>query len=125
MKEEILQKLRTWFDEMLAKYDWLTFKYEYSDRRHVYLVSYSPIDKIELSDEFNRDAMAFEDRMNYLYGDDAPLFCDEESLFTLSNQAEKRSNDECILEVQVPFSWNFCLDKNEPTPVENNYSLAA
>ena len=32
--------------------------------------------------------MEFEDRMNDIYSDDAPLFCDEERLFRLSPAAE-------------------------------------
>lgn len=32
--------------------------------------------------------MAFEDKMNALYGDNAPLFCDEEKYFKMSVNAE-------------------------------------
>ena len=50
------------------------------------LVSF--VSKIELSNDFNIDAMKFADEMNEQYCNDAPLFTDEESLFRLSADAE-------------------------------------
>ena len=87
-KNNIEQILRVWFVQMTERYPWLSIKFEYSDRKGAYLVSFSPIDKIELDDDFNIEAMRFSDEMNALYGDDAPLFTDEEKLFQLSEDAE-------------------------------------
>lgn len=91
-KTELENILNAWFEDMLSKYDWLSFKYEFDEKRNVFLVSYFPADKINTNDEFCRDAMAFEDKVNYLYGDDAPLFEDEETLFPLSEKAIVISN---------------------------------
>ena len=52
------------------------------------MVSYSPKEKINDNDDFNRDAMKFADDMNKKYGNNAPLFCDEEAYFKLSDKAE-------------------------------------
>ena len=41
-----------------------------------------------MSDEFCEESMCFEDEMNKLYGDDAPLFCDDEKYFKLSDKAK-------------------------------------
>jgi hypothetical protein len=38
--------------------------------------------------DFINDAIGFENMMNKKYGDDAPLFCDEEKYFHLSKHAE-------------------------------------
>lgn len=87
-QEEIKNKLVVWFDKMMTKYEWLSIKFEYSNKLRNYLVSFSPSSKIQVSDEFCEESMCFEDEMNKLYGDDAPLFCDDEKYFKLSDKAE-------------------------------------
>lgn len=84
-------QLRAWFNEMTYKYSWLRIKFEFSKVRGLFMVSFSPISQIELSDEFNIEAMQFADKMNATYGNEAPLFTDEEELFRLSPKAEEVS----------------------------------
>ena len=88
IQEEIRGKLVAWFDKMMTKFEWLSIKFEYSDKLRSYLVSFSPSSKIEESDEFCAESMNFEDEMNNQYGDSAPLFCDDEKYFKLSDKAE-------------------------------------
>ena len=89
MNKEIIEtKLRTWFSQMTKKYSWLRIKFEFSEVRGVFMVSFSPVSLIEFSEQFNRDAMKFADEMNAEYGNEAPLFTDEEALFRLSDEAE-------------------------------------
>ena len=80
--------LRQYAEDLVSRYPWLTIRFEYSEKRSVYLVSYSPAQKINENESFIRESMAFEDRMNDIYDDDAPLFCDDEELFKLSPEAE-------------------------------------
>lgn len=87
-KEIIEKKLRNWFSLMTKKYSWLRVKFEFNQRRGVFMVSFSPVSRIEQSDEFNLDAINFADEMNETYGNEAPLFTDEETLFKLSVYAE-------------------------------------
>lgn len=87
-RDNIKNKLHTWFSRMIMKYSWLRIKFEYKEDRGVFLVSFSPVSQIELSEEFNREAMQFADEMNATYGNEAPLFTDEEALFKLSDNAE-------------------------------------
>lgn len=87
-RDNIKNKLHTWFSRMIMKYSWLRIKFEYKEDRGVFLVSFSPVSQIELSEEFNREAMQFADEMNAIYGNEAPLFTDEEALFKLSDNAE-------------------------------------
>lgn len=109
-QKEIEQKLRNWFKEMLAKYDWLSFKFEFDTKRQVYLVSFYPQSEIDENEEFCRDAMAFEDKVNYLYGQDAPLFCDEETLFSLSENAELISNNTFVYKHEnFTFDWGMSM----------------
>lgn len=89
MKKEIIEeRLRQWFASITIKYPWLSIKFEYGERKGAYLVSFSPVTMIELSDEFNLDAMQFEEDLVREFGYDAPLFTDEEKLFKLSAEAE-------------------------------------
>ena len=85
---EVERILRQYAEDLVSRYTWLTIRFEYSERRGVYLVSYSPSEKIDESESFARETMEFENRMNDLYDDNAPLFCDEEELFKLSSEAE-------------------------------------
>nr|DAQ91886.1 MAG TPA: hypothetical protein [Caudoviricetes sp.] len=84
-RDNIKNKLHTWLSGMTMKYNWLQVKLEYKEDRGVFLVSFSPVSQIELSEEFNREAMQFADEMNAIYGNEAPLFTDEEALFKLSD----------------------------------------
>lgn len=88
-----LQRIREWAETMVEQYNWLTIKYEYSDFYRTVLVSFSPSEVIDNDDDFNRDVLAFEDAMNAEFGDDAPLFTDEEKLFTLSADATVIAKD--------------------------------
>lgn len=87
MKQKQQQMIKDWAEKMVEKYDWLTIKYEYSDFYRTVLVSFSPSEVIDNDDDFNRDALAFEDLMTAEFGDNAPLFTDEEELFIVSTEA--------------------------------------
>ena len=54
-------KLYGWCKRITRKYSWLTVKFEFSDRYDTYLVSFYPSSKIENSEQFNIDAMTFEE----------------------------------------------------------------
>lgn len=87
-RESVKSKLHAWLSSMTMKYNWLQVKLEYKEDHGVFLVSFSPVSQIELSEEFNREAMQFADEMNAIYGNEAPLFTDEEALFKLSDNAQ-------------------------------------
>lgn len=125
--------LRNWFEKMVNRYEWLSIKFEYSEKRGIYLVSYSPIQKIEEDESFIKDSMDFEDKINILYGNDSPLFCDEEKYFKLSSNAEVINkplniNKVSVAKVKITHPSNFvpksykikCLSSSN-----NNYALAA
>lgn len=86
--KKIESELKEWFSYIQNKYTWLSIKYEYSEWRECYLVSFSPVSKISKDLDFCQEAMDFTDKLHDEYGDFAPLFCDEESLFKLSNEAK-------------------------------------
>lgn len=81
------QQIKQWAEEMVSRFCWLTIKYEFSKKLGTYLISFSPSNKIDECDEFNVEALRFADKMNDEFGDDAPLFTDEENLFPLSGNA--------------------------------------
>ena len=87
-RDNIKKKLHAWLSSMTMKYNWLQVKLEYKEDHGVFLVSFSPVSQIELSEEFNREAMQFADEMNAIYGNEAPLFTDEEALFKISDNVQ-------------------------------------
>lgn len=86
-KGEIRKSLLEWFDIMVNKYSWLQIKYEYNELKDIYLVSFCIGSDIE-NFEFEQDVLLFEEVLDNKFGDDSPLFCDNESLFRLSANAE-------------------------------------
>lgn len=133
INNEIETKLRNWFEQMVDRYKWLNIKFEYSETRGIYLVSYSPIQKIEESNSFIKETMDFEDKMNFLYGDNSPLFCDEEKYFKLSSDAEIIKSRFKFFDISIA-KEKLTQTSNFPSPLykiqksnffSNNYALAA
>lgn len=134
----IEKQLVNWFDEMLQKYTWLNIKYEYNDIEKSFLVSFSPSILTKAAEDFSKDALEFENKMNEEYDIEAPLFCDDEELFELSPNATSLSTPYIntftneFSEYLIPFNLNlsntlcgmefegdtFCFDNNE-------YNIAA
>ena len=124
---EMEKMLRDWSQKMLERFIWLCIRFEYNKERGVYLISFSPSEKIDESEDFCREALAFEDRMNALYGDDAPLFCDEERCFKLSEQAEEiKVYTKAFRQPRtVVLNWSICQTELTTTTTEKEYNLAA
>jgi hypothetical protein len=83
MKDTILK----WANEMVQNYPWLTVKFEYNQRFGTFLVDFVYSIEYQNNEDFHRDALGFNDKMNEFYCDDAPLFTDNGKLFTLSDSA--------------------------------------
>ncbi len=81
------RQLQNWFRRMVDMFPGLSFRYEYSDRRGVYLVSATVNTEDARYEEYCVKSMQFEDQMNAQYMDNAPLFTDNEELFRLSSDA--------------------------------------
>lgn len=84
IQKQIEGELKTWSQRMVEKYNWLTIEYEYSFRDECFLVSFSG-DYLLTDEEFNRGALDFENELVEKYGDDEPLFTDNEELFELTS----------------------------------------
>ena len=81
------RQLQNWFRRMVDMFPGLSFKYEYNDKRGVYLVSAIVNTEDAHYEEYCAESMRFEDEMNERYMDGAPLFTDNEELFLLSQAA--------------------------------------
>lgn len=81
------RQLQNWFRKMVDMFPGLSFRYEYSDIRGVYLVSANVNTEDARYEEYCAESMRFEDEMNEEYMDNAPLFTDNEELFRLSQNA--------------------------------------
>lgn len=86
-REEIKNILSSWSRHITRAFQGLRIRFEYSEDRGVFLVSLYPEDVDDI-DRLSAEVMLFEDRMEDEYGDNAPLFCDNEKLFTLGPDAE-------------------------------------
>lgn len=132
-QQKIKNELIAWFKIITSRFQWISVKYEYSDKLKSFLVSFSPSDKINESDEFCIEAMRFENEMNEKYGDNAPLFCDDEKYFTLSEHSEIINfdkNNTIDLQYNVTESINYSkfsyyLSNWKQGNSNNKYSLAA
>lgn len=77
--------IKTWALRMAEKYDWLTIRYEYSDKHECFMISFYG-ENLD-NEEFCKTALEFEDETTEKYGDEEPLFCDNEDMFELSENA--------------------------------------
>ena len=80
--------IQNWAKEMVSIYTWLTIKFEFSNRYKTFLVDFIYPSQYGDDESFHRAAMAFNDKMCDTYGDDAPLFTNNEKLFLLSENAQ-------------------------------------
>ena len=80
--------IQNWAKEMVAIYTWLTIKFEYSNRYKTFLVDFIYPSQNGDDESFHRAAMEFNDKMCDTYGDDAPLFTNNDKLFSLSENAQ-------------------------------------
>ncbi|WP_290090948.1 hypothetical protein [uncultured Duncaniella sp.] len=117
--DEIKSRLYKWSKMITTAYLGLKVRFEYSMSRGVFLVSLYT-DDVDDMERFSADVMAFEDEMEALYGYDAPLFCDNEELFSLSQEAETVVG---LMEMQPQTGWHFQLD--DPFVGNFSYNLAA
>lgn len=73
---------------MIRTYTWLTIKFEYSKKFGVILIDFMYPQQYGTDENSNRDALTFNDQMCEIYGDNAPLFTNNEKLFKLSDKAQ-------------------------------------
>ena len=104
--ENIRNRLTAWSKAITSAYIGLKIRFEYSCSWGVFLVS-CYTDEIADMERFSADVLAFEDEMRDLYGDDAPLFCDNEELFRLSAEAETVVG---LREITPVCSWHIQLE---------------
>lgn len=116
MKEKVLDTLIPRLEEITAKYSWLSVRYEYNEKRRVYLVSYDYARKSE-DPGFIRSSIELEEQMNAFFGDEAPLFCDNEELFHLSPNATQ------IPTIAKSFSSDPLQNTSWNTEIEETMSL--
>lgn len=88
-KKQVMEKtIKEWAINMVRAYTWLTIKFEYSKKFGVILIDFVYPQQYGNYEDFHRDALAFNDRMCEIYGDNAPLFTNNEKLFKLSDKAQ-------------------------------------
>ena len=51
--------IAAWLNEMIAKFDWITFRYEYSHKLLAYCIEVLPANSIERSEEYANEEYNF------------------------------------------------------------------
>lgn len=128
----IEQDLVRMLTQLTTEFPWLSARYEYRDPWATFLVSYAPSNKMFSDDNVLLRMMELEDELIAKYEDDAPLFCEEERLFSLSSGATLIENG-CVKRDQEPIEWftpslsyTYSVgSKLDHQSREHNYSLAA
>lgn len=109
------QKIIEWAEQMVKSFSWLTIKVERSEESGTCLVDL--IYPVECGDdeEFNREALAFEEMMTRLYGESVPLFTDNGELFSVSDNAQVITNADTTfteVEIETAFSMMSIIPSN-------------
>ncbi|MCQ2232265.1 MAG: hypothetical protein MJZ30_10505 [Paludibacteraceae bacterium] len=130
IKEYLNEKLK----ELASSFNWLSIKYEFIPKFNTFCVSYNVPNKEKDNEDFYVQAMILEEDINSKFKDKSPLFCENERLFSLSDDAI------CINETmaksfnfdfsELHFAFNEYKFENESFEFMNNssdnhYALAA
>lgn len=83
IKEQIEEHLYNWCIKTVIKYPWLVIKYEFNSNQKVFLVSFSG-NKLYTND-FCNYCLKYYDKVIEQFGNNAPLFTDNEKLFKLNS----------------------------------------
>jgi len=119
------KRLKEWFSQMAAQFKGVRFRYEYSEKKGKILVSYYTSARLQSSDEFYRFVIAFEDDMVDTYGDNSPLFCENEELFKLTENAQSFAASPIEAYAQLKWDVADCDDYSNYIQSIQEYSLAA
>lgn len=101
--QAIEEKLKKELTNIVRMYPFLTYKYEFNEKRNKFLVSVSSDRKIERDEEiwdvFLESEQGFEDE----FGMSAPLFTSDERLFKLSSKAVVIKQNRSVLLLSEDF----------------------
>lgn len=128
MEQDLVSMLK----QLTLEFPWLSARYEYREPWDTFLVSYAPSNIMFGDDDVLGRMMELEDELIAKYEDDAPLFCEEERLFSLTSKATliengcvKRDQESIEWSVSSPFYTYSGWDKLDYQSKEYSYSLAA
>lgn len=135
MEQDLVSMLK----QLTIEFPWLSARYEYREPWNTFLVSYASSNMMFGDDDVLGRMMELEDELIAKYEDDAPLFCEEERLFTLSPDAIlikdgcMELDQEYIAWSAIPSSGGYsfknrnkdCQSKENNYTLGYNYSLAA
>lgn len=87
LKEKIEKDIKNEIGKFLASHPALAFRYEFNDIRDLYLISYILPNNLNDTDLLWKDIADLESIFEERFGDNAPLFCEKDRLFKLSERA--------------------------------------
>lgn len=100
-----------WLNEMIVKFDWITFRYEYSHKLFAHCIEVLPSDSIEQSEEYAYEEYDFSCKFEQTFGESV-IFSDGTEFYKCSDSAIVIKN---ILEEKIEWTkddvFNFNLDE--------------
>ncbi len=122
--QEVENRLVAWFDKMLTLYPSLSFRYEYSKEHGTYLVSYDAPANVLSNDNFCNEVIRFENELDMLFGENAPLLTEKDMWFAVSELARERRMLSVIVDIpNMVYTLN--LDKRAAYKYDYFTPLAA
>lgn len=120
------QTIKDWAKKMVQLYTWLTVKFEYNNRFNTILVDFVYQSQYAENEDFHKEVLAFYDKMHEIYGEDAPLFTDNEKLFSLSDNAQIISSNSYSFDEFITIAFGLGLHTDwcqSKTPEMTSYSV--
>ena len=96
---KIKERITGWLKEMTNKYNWIVFKYEYSEEMKAHLICTYPQSKIDQCDDYSMEEVNFNFHMDKEYPNEVVLFSTEDALFSCSENAKIFENNTSLAEI--------------------------
>lgn len=103
-QNEILSQMKIMALDIMGRFENVSFRYEFDEKRHLYLVSYYPDQIADNDDRFWKDVLEMSQRMNDMFGVSAPLFSYGEETFKLSEDAKSIVPDKILQSISFSIS---------------------
>lgn len=88
MKQEMEREISAWAKMMVNKFNWLTVKYEFSERNCTYMINCIHPMEHDADDDYNKEAIDFYDHVVKKYGEMFyPLMTCNSELFDSTDRA--------------------------------------
>ena len=87
MKATLENEIISWLNKMTSRFEWITFKYEYSNEMKAHLICVYPQGEVDKNDEYCLEEVDFGFCIDKVFPNEVLLFSTEEQLFSCSEDS--------------------------------------